>query len=268
MTFVSSALEAEPLPAAWDDIPTFPALKTPVSVAVNISLVVRILTWTVGVLTVSGTAANYIIYHVVASPEHPAARLLRRFDLGFEPSLSSWYSSNALLFSSLLLALITVAKWKAGDRFRTHWLVLAIGFLCMSLDEGVRFHEMVNTALVMLNLKGSGLFFFPWGTLACLIVAVVGVSYIPFLLHLDPRTRALFVCAGAIYVAGAVGVDVIGAAVVKTYSVRSIYHTLTTCAEEGLEMAGIVVFIHGLLMYIWRQYEAVEFCLRTVCRSR
>ena len=93
-------------------------------------------------LAVVGILARIAIYsispsfHEVQMGAPALARLLSRFDLGFEPSLAGWYSSVCLLSAAFLLFAIGLTQTKAAP-FRTHWLILGVVFVALSVDEVV-----------------------------------------------------------------------------------------------------------------------------------
>jgi hypothetical protein len=200
----------------------------------------------IAVLLVLGTAANIVSNQVAKSPDDKLARLMNRFDLAFEPSLPNWYSSCALLFSALLIALNAAQAWVSGDRWTRHWVGLSLLFVALSIDEGVRFHEMLHIVMIQF-VEPAGLLFFPWVIPALLFVAVVGMIYLPFVWSLPPRTRNLILVAGFVFVAGAVGMDMIGGLIVEQYGMESIGHSFAQLFEEMGEMAGVAIFIYALL---------------------
>ena len=222
-----------------------------VEIVCNIPRVVKMLVCIVMTLVIVGTFASIITFQVAPSPNHRLARLMHRFDLGFEPSIPNWYSSCALLASSILLAIIALAKVRTHDRFGKHWAFLAVLFLGLSIDEGVRIHEMIHTVLVKF-IDSHGIFYYPWVVPALIFVAVVGATYLPFLKHVDRRTAVLFIVAGGIYVFGTVGMDMVGGVIVEKHGYESIQHTMGQTVEEMCEMMGIVVFLYALLDYIRR----------------
>ena len=77
------------------------------------------------------------------------------------------------------------------------------------------------------------------------IVGLVGLSYIPFLWQYRWRAAGLFLLAGAIYVGGAVGVEHWTGS-----DVNSLHYNMWTTLEEGMEMAGVIVFIYALLDFM------------------
>ena len=216
---------------------------------VDLARTMQKLLWIVTVLIGTGTVANSVSHQLAPSPEHKIVKLMNRFDIGFEPSLPNWYSSMTLLAASVLLALIGLSRNRLRQRFSFHWFVLAVLFLGLSIDEGVRFHEMIHTVIVS-RMDVHGIFYFPWVVPALIFVGIVGLSYVPFLKNLDRRTAFYFVSAGAIYVLGAVGMDMAGGVVVEQFGMDSFSHTMTQLFEELFEMLGVVLFLYALLDYI------------------
>jgi|TARA_B100002003_G_C14006927_1_gene485934 hypothetical protein len=101
------------------------------------------------------------------------------FDLATEQSIPTFYSSAALLFCSLLLAIVTFAKKKNGEQY-IYWLGLAIIFLFLSADESIGIHEQLNSK-VRATLNTSG--FFYW----CMqgLYSISHPKYVFYLLLLD-----------------------------------------------------------------------------------
>jgi hypothetical protein len=70
--------------------------------------------------------------------------------------------------------------------------------------------------------------------------------------RLAPPVRRLFLLAAAVYLGGALGVEMAGAAHAFRHGTENLGYSLWTTLEEALEMAGVAVFIYALL----RQVEA------------
>ncbi len=230
----------------------------PLSIEVSPAAIARRLTALVLVLAAVGAIVNIVIYQIAPSPDHRIARLLYRFDLGHEPSIPAWYSSVALLACCGLLALIGKFAGRTGRSFRWHWYALAVIFLLMAIDEAVMFHEMLDNALHQL-LQTSGALYFSWVLPAIAFVGVLVICYRPFLWHLEPRTRWLFIAAGAIFVGGAVGMEMVAGLIHDSYGLESVAHTISQTIEETCEMLGIVLFIYALLDYLLRNVGTVRF---------
>jgi hypothetical protein len=219
--------------------------------------VARFLVCAVAIVTTVGTIANLAIFHVAPSPDHALAKFLHRFDLGFEPSIPAWLSSLGLLTCAILLGLIAIVKRRATEPFVISWTVLALLFVCLSLDEAIMIHEMVDTAMVSW-FDTTGIFYFAWVLPGILFVAIVALVNIKFLLHLDRQTRLLFIASGALFVGGAIGMELFAGVVVEKYGVASVRHTAVQSVEESLEMLGVVLFIYALLKHLSQQVRSVR----------
>ena len=72
--------------------------------------------------------------------------------------------------------------------------------------------------------------------------------FFPFVWSLPKGTRTAFFLAGCTYIGGAVGVEIIGAPM----DADTMLYNLTTVAEEGMEMAGVILFLAAMLRYMTR----------------
>jgi len=186
-----------------------------------------------------------VVNHVVMQAAHYQWQrghwLLRdAFDLDGEENFPTWYSSMSLFACALLLYVIGEGKSRVQDRFSRHWYVLAIGFLTMSLDEVAGLHETLNTISPV-----------SWTVPGAVLVGVLGLAYVPFLRHLPARTRRRFIVAGIVYVGGAVGVEHATRLWLEHgHAIDSLAYNLWVAVEEGMEMAGIVMFIDAQLQYL------------------
>jgi len=89
----------------------------------------------------------------------------------------------------------------------------------------------------------------PLHRLGTLVAATFGFAYARFLFHLPAQTRRMFIVAGVLFVAGALGVEQVTEIYLKDHSTNSLGYSLLTAAEEGLEMISVVLFIHALLSF-------------------
>jgi hypothetical protein len=221
----------------------------PFHITFHVGRVIKTLLIIVALLFVTGSAANLVSDYVAPSREHKLAKLMNRFDLTAELSIPNWYSSCALLSAATLLAVIALYKHSQRDHWFFHWAALSAIFVGLSIDETARFHEMVNTAMMWV-VQGHGLLYYPWVIPAITFAGLVGLSYLPFLLHVERRTAILFVAAGAIYVGGAVGMDAIGGALAERLGTAAIAPHITEYIEELMEDLGQLLFIYALLRYM------------------
>ncbi|AFZ08484.1 hypothetical protein Osc7112_4159 [Oscillatoria nigro-viridis PCC 7112] len=183
-------------------------------------------------------------------PDYPLREYLAKvFNVDAERNLPTFYSFLALLFSSLLLGAIAYAKNLDSDRYKNHWKILSFIFLYLSLDEAGQLHEkFIDPTRSLLN--GSGFLYFTWIVPFGLLVVIFLLSYSKFVFHLPVSTRKLFVAACALYIAGAIGMEIPGGYLFSTMGMESVPYLIVASIEELLEMLGIVVFIHALMSYI------------------
>lgn len=198
-------------------------------------------------LTLGAIAATLVIVHVLAMQAYfnPALGLDERFDLHYwqlavfdldeEESFGTWFSSGILFVAGLLLLNQARALRPNGDSEHRWWFVLGLAFVLLSVDEVVGMHELMNTLMEE----------DPWTVVGFPVLAVVGLSYLPFLWRYRGRTALLFVVAGLIYGGGAVGVEHFTDA-----EVNSLHYNMWTALEEGMEMSGVIVLIYAILDFM------------------
>ena len=163
--------------------------------------------------------------------------------------MAAYYSSMAILIASFLLGFISLVRKIHGLPYSL-WLILSIIFLYLSIDEAVQLHERVE--IIMDNhfdLTGylSWAWVIPYGLLFIIFSVVY---YIKFLPQLPKKIFWLFIISGAIFVTGAIGVEMIGAKNYHSENSSEIINAVCYSIEEFLEMLGIAIFIYGLLLYI------------------
>ncbi len=168
-----------------------------------------------------------------------------RFDLGGEGNIPAFYSAVGLLLAGVLLLLIARLKYGDGDRHRWGWLGLGFGFLLMALDEAMQIHELLYRMPGFDT--GNWLWIVPFG----ILMLIIGAAFLRFLLDLDPRYRRLFLLSAALFLGGAMGMELIADVTIGGTSQGPNWPaTGFTSVEEGLEMTGVAFFIVSLLRYL------------------
>ena len=207
-----------------------------------------VLTAAISLLSVSGVTTQWI-QHTYGSDSQ--LRYIWLFDLNREQNLPAWYSSTTLALAATLLSLIAARKKDQEATYANHWLVLSIIFFYLSIDEAISIHERGNR--IFAPFQPTGFFLYSWVILGIGFVAVVGLSYLRFLTALPPAHRWRFVSAGAIYVTGALAVEMLEARWASIHSPDNLTYATLVWIEETLEMAGIGLFIYALLVYIEKE---------------
>ncbi len=181
-------------------------------------------------------------------------------DLDAEQSIPTFYSSAALLFCSLLLAIVTFAKKKNGEQY-IYWLGLAIIFLFLSVDESLMVHEHLIDK-VRTTLNTSGFLYFAWVVPYSIALIIFLLIYVKFIFNLPSKIRILFIIAGLIYISGALGIELIGGRYSELYGYNVTYFVITTI-EELLEMTGVVIFIYALMSYIDSELKDLRLSIKS-----
>ena len=222
--------------------------------SLNPTLVARVL----GAVALALVLASLGLQLMVSLTGHAEAlRLLPLFSLDAEKNVPSYFSAFLLLCSAILLAVITVREKRRAGTLTLYWAILSLGFLLMAVDEALSFHERLVQPLR--DLFGTALpsaFHFAWVIPGIAVVLLLAVFFTRFLMRIPTKTRNTFLLAGALYLGGAIGFEMIGGNYVASYGVRDLPYYLIATIEETLEMAGVIVFIWALLTYIAEEYTA------------
>ncbi|PSN13746.1 hypothetical protein C7293_14680 [filamentous cyanobacterium CCT1] len=170
------------------------------------------------------------------------------FSLDEELNIPAWYSSFMLLAASALLAVITATK--RADRYFSYWKNLSLIFLFLSLDEAFSFHEILIIPALRETFNFLPIFFHTWVVFGIPVVIFLGFKYLRFFLNLPGRTRSLFLLAAALYVFGALGMEMVNGLLRVYFGQFAVSTTAAIVLEELLEMAGTATFIYALLVYL------------------
>ena len=178
------------------------------------------------------------------------------FSLSYEQNIPTWYSSGLLLVCSMLLAVIAMGARKSNAPYVRHWWLLAAGFLYISLDETVSLHEAASGWIRL-----SGVLYFSWVIPAGILVLILGISYLRFLKHLPNKTRVQFILAGAIYVTGALVMELPLGYWTDQHGSRNFGYAAIDLVEESMEILGVTLFLLSLLEYLQGQRWTIGFSL-------
>lgn len=165
------------------------------------------------------------------------------FSLSYEQNLPTWYASAALLLVARALAdvLGRLSPTRTPRALRLGFHVLALGFVYLSLDEAAELHEHAASLYV-----GHGALYFGWVVPASILVAGLGLAFVPFLRALPAEPRRAFLIAGGVYVLGAVGMELPLGAYTEQYGDQNLGYGLLDAVEESLELLGIALFLVAL----------------------
>jgi hypothetical protein len=194
------------------------------------------------ILVALDIAANL---YLQARPGPDTAALTRLFLLDSEGNIPTYFSSVLLGLSALVLTLAALSARHQHQRFANRWLFLGLVFAYLSMDEIVQIHERWD--VVIRRLIGDPTLSGGWVIVAAGLVVLSAGIWLPLFLSQPARIRALWVLAGAMYVAGALGVEIIA----KPYQpaeTASLGYLVFVALEEALEMFGASLFLYSLLV--------------------
>ena len=192
--------------------------------------------------------------------------LLRLFDLDHESNLPALFSVSLMFASSVFLAVIALDHRKAGNAY-AHWMVLSVVFLYLSFDEAAMIHEMMQE-WVRPFIPRSDATIHVWVVPYGLFFILMSLIYFKFWLGLPPDVKWPMCLAGLIYVAGAIGCEMLGSINYSKYGDNSgLEYTLQYTAEEFLEMSGLVIFLYAVLRYMQLRSISVTFLLHPDARA-
>ncbi|QDV44018.1 hypothetical protein Enr13x_38790 [Stieleria neptunia] len=252
------------------DAPPSPPVPTEIPLPLDPRRLAKFFAFVIPLIVIFGAAANYAVYNLAPDPDHPVADVLKRFDLGHEPSIPALYSATVMLMISGVLLFFGHFDRSDGGRHRRGWLLLAALFLCLGIDEVVMFHEMANAALERLHLDGP--FYFSWILPGAIFAATIGLLSLRFLWSLHAVTRRLMVLSGMVFLSGALGMEFIAglifsAAENEEAAISSVSHVLIQAVEEGLEMAGMAMFLCALVNHARLVGLVISVRDNSSCRS-
>lgn len=200
-------------------------------VTLNRHRLIRKLSITAAIL-LSMHAILYIIEFQVMELEW---YLLQLFDVNEEHNLPTWFSGFNLGITTLFLWIISREKKRLEDPQSRRWTILFVGFFYLFVDEIAGLHETVNSII-----EPS----WAWGGLV--IAGALGIYFIPFLRSLPKRTFQQFLIAGAVFVGGAVIMELVG----EPIDGDSLAYAMSTFVEEGMEIFGVILFTRAQLDYL------------------
>ncbi len=189
--------------------------------------------------------------------------LAHQFYLDTEANIPSLYSAGAIAMAAGLLYLISRFEQLKDAAHARSWKILAGIFLYLSIDELNSFHEVLIVPLRR-RFGLTGIFHFAWVLPAMVLLMLFVAGFLKFLWQLNRITRLQFIAAGAVFVMGAIGFEMLAGPVyehlvkMEEFDLYSslLYQALMT-TEESLEMMGIVGFIYALLRYL-NQHHGVR----------
>jgi hypothetical protein len=192
-------------------------------------------------------ALNLVALLVYVRTESDLVRGFARLAIvDFENNVPTFFNFTLFVGVLFLLAHVTLRAFAAGDRWRPYWLGLVLIFLLLAYDEAGQLHESL-TKLMGWFMVASGYLYFSWVIPAAVLVLAVGLAYLRFVLAMPRPEGVLTVLGGGLYLAGAIGTEIVGSNQAWQRGMHDPTYLLIATAEEALEMLGLIVFGYALL---------------------
>lgn len=170
--------------------------------------------------------------------------LMSAFYLDSEGNIPAHFNALLLFIPSLLLALITLWKNSIKDKFRIQWLGLALLFLLLSFDEAASLHERLIKPMRAIY-GAEGFFYFAWIIPGLVAVALFGLAYFLFFLHLDKKFKFLFFISLGIYIGGVIGGEMLSGYFASNLGQKNFTYAMVASLEESIEMIGCCFIIYS-----------------------
>ena len=207
--------------------------------------VVRILV-VVAVLLLVANLVNFWMIYVLGYTD--VYRLAELFDFDTEQNVPTYYSGCLFLLNVLLLLSVRQAA-RTLSKPNVIWLMLAALFLFLGFDELFAVHERLGRPVrEAWNL--SGIFFFAWVLPYGAAVLLLAMLFLPVWWRLNQRSRFWFGMSAATYLAGALGMEMIGG----LYRQPDLLFVSLATIEESLELAGLIMLTYSLLLLLQIEY--------------
>lgn len=175
--------------------------------------------------------------------------MMTAFYLDNESNVPTYINALLLFLPALLLAAIGAWKNLTKDKFRFQWIILALVFFVLSVDEIASFHERLIKP--MRAMFGSeGFFFFAWIIPGIAAVVLFGFAFLTFFLHLEKKFELLFFFSLAVYISGVIGGEMVSGYFAANLGQKNYTYAVVASLEESVEMLGCTLIIYSLLEYL------------------
>lgn len=210
----------------------------------------RIISYVIAVLFFANGAALFVQHGL----DHPEVwGLVPLFHFDREQNLPTFFSALMLLFCSGLLIVAAQRAKSAGEK-HLPWAILALAFAFLSVDEIASLHEKLD-ALIHHYTPTSGVLHYAWVAPYGAAVLILAILLGPWFFRLPRRLQILFALSGALYVGGALGVEILGGLYYSGVAeagvdTKTLFGDALASVEELGEMAGAALFSYALLTHL------------------
>jgi len=190
----------------------------------------------------------HLALEIFTSPRFPWNRLRDIFDVDDETSVPTYLAAAMLTVTAVTVALTGREARSRADRWAPYWFGLAALFLLAGIDEVAAMHEMLSEIVRgFVDTSGVAALRWPWFLPVGAAMVVVFAVYLRFMLALPAFTRTHFFGGAILFVAGAIGMELVGGALYVEHGMDSRRYFAAAMTEETLEFVGAWVMLRGVV---------------------
>ncbi len=186
--------------------------------------------------------------------------VIKLFYFDGEKNIPAYFSTFNLFLCAGLCFIISKAD---KTRYHKRWFYLAFVFIFLAFDELISIHEVLtgpSRAIVqkLLGSKDVGILYYAWVVPYAVLLLIAAVYFYRFVFSLPKKILINFIIAAGIFVAGAIGMELVGGYVAEKFGMTGFAFQLSSTIEESLEMLGIIFFARTLMQYMAMQPDAID----------
>ena len=216
------------------------------------SQILLIITSLLIIASVAGQVMKYIFGH------DTVFGLVPLFNVSQEQNIPTLFSVLLLISCSVLLSLIFYLHRKQDAKLNVYWIILAMGFVYMAIDEFAQLHENLGISFIpLIGDHSHGFLYYSWVIPAFALIIFLALFFSNFLFKLPKATRISFIIAGVIYLTGLLGIEMLGGSYHELHGKENLTYSLISTLEESLEMLGLILFIRALLDYLSAHFSEI-----------
>lgn len=211
--------------------------------------------------------AHCIANFVVPSFENEGFnKLARVFDKTEENSIANFFSALALVVTAFAAAVIALYHRIGGSTLWISWSLAALAIAFVGFDEGAMLHDRLSY-VVQEQAHTSGIFYIGWTLPYLFLVIITVLAGWPLLRALPRRTALRLTQASALFVVGALGMEMLESALLEQslpagVSLRDAMNTMSISpnaaalinamefVEETFEMLAVALALRALLLHL------------------
>jgi hypothetical protein len=168
-------------------------------------------------------------------------QIIGYLDVEAERSLYTWYSTCILLLTGFIASCHADRVGRHGPHFR-QWVGIGVLFVYLSLDEMLSVHEKLS-AIGGRIVEPTGFFRYSWVVPGLFLAGIVAFSLSSLVLDLPKRQRFWTIASGAIFLGGAVGMEMISGKIAFVLSRDTLLYQAVNSVEEAMEVIAVLMFM-------------------------